>query len=286
MAAAAYDDAVQELARVPLARFVAERKRLASALRAARKAELGARLEKRRKPPAAAWAVNQLWWQARDAFERMLATAARLRRGELDAARAHHAAAGALRERAASILRDAGHGASDATLRRVATTLAALAAAGGFAPDPPGALEDDREAPGFAALGLAGDPDDERGAERAVPAPTRSRAPKATCAPRKSPRPTAAERAREKRLAAAERRRQREERQAERTRERERRAKLRAERVQLERALDAAVRAERACERETTALEEKAAAARETLAAARARTLAAQRALASTEPMD
>jgi hypothetical protein len=51
-------------------------------------------------------------------------------------------------------LTEAGHAASEATLRRVSNTLAALAAAGGFEPDAPGTLASDREAPGFDAFGL------------------------------------------------------------------------------------------------------------------------------------
>src|SRR6478609_4033785 len=46
---------------------------------------------------------------------------------------------------AEQLLGDAGHSASDATLRRVTMTLSGLAAAGGFEPDAPGALSKDRE---------------------------------------------------------------------------------------------------------------------------------------------
>src|SRR5262249_51242230 len=72
-----------------------------------------------------------------------------------------------LRGRAARILTDAGHGAPEATLRRVTTTLSALAATGSFDPDPPGALADDREPVGFdVAVALASVP------VRAAPTPT------------------------------------------------------------------------------------------------------------------
>jgi flagellar biosynthesis GTPase FlhF len=62
-----------------------------------------------------------------------------------------------LRTHAAGVLVEAGHPATEATLRRVSATLAALAAAGSFEPDPPGALTADRDPPGFddAALSLA-----------------------------------------------------------------------------------------------------------------------------------
>jgi len=289
---AAFDAVVQELARAPLARFVAERKRLAGELRAKGDATLAAQLEKRRKPPASAWAVNQLWWHEREAVERMLATASRLRSGELDVARAHHAALGTLREHAAKLLRDAGLGASDATLRRVSTTLAALAAAGGFAPDPTGALEDDREAPGFDALSAAGAP-----SAAIAPGPARGVAHAAAGVKRAEPAaeaPTsAAERAAgkrrvaaEKRKAAAERKRQHAERQAERARDRELRVRRRAERARLERDLAATIRDERERERTLAALDEKAAVARQALDEARQRTRAAQQELASLRSED
>src|SRR5262249_21920679 len=46
------------------------------------------------------------------------------------------------------------HAAPESTLRRVTTTLSALAAAGGFDPDPPGALGADRSPPGFEAFAV------------------------------------------------------------------------------------------------------------------------------------
>lgn len=151
---ASYDDAVTELYRGQHAAFVSERKRLAGELKAAGDKEGAARLAKLPRPPISAWAVNQLWWRDRAELEAMLATAARLRAGELGAAAAHRETIARLRARAAAILAEAGHGTSEATLRRVTTTLAAIAATGGFAPDPPGALADDRDPPGFEALGL------------------------------------------------------------------------------------------------------------------------------------
>ena len=153
--AASYDDAVTELHQVPHDAFVSERKRLAGELKAAGDKAGAARLAKLPRPPVSAWVVNQLWWHARDAFEAMLASAARLRGGDLGATGAHREAMGKLRARAAAILADAGHAGSEAILRRVTTTLAAIAAEGGFAPDPPGALGEDRDPPGFETMGIA-----------------------------------------------------------------------------------------------------------------------------------
>lgn len=156
MAGTGLEDAVQELAQAPLPLFVAERKRLADTLKAAGDAKGAKALLARKRPPVSAWVVNQLYWHARDGFDDLLATAEKIRKGDLEASAAHRDAIAKLRARAKRILEDAGHAAPEATLRRVTTTLSAIAVAGGFDPDPPGALADDRDPPGFAAFGLAG----------------------------------------------------------------------------------------------------------------------------------
>ena len=149
-----YDDAVASLYQVPIDRFVAERKRLAGELKAAGDKDGAARLAKLARPPISAWVVDQLWWQARDAFDALFDTAQRLRDGKLDAMAAHRDAIAKLRAEAAKILTSAEHTANEATLRRVTQTLSALAASGGWDPDPPGALSADREPPGFEAIGI------------------------------------------------------------------------------------------------------------------------------------
>lgn len=148
-----YPDAVSALYRSAHESFVPERKRLAAELKAAGDKAGAARLARLVRPPLSAWAVNQLWWNARESFEQLFEGSGRLRRGDRTAAIAHRDALVALRSRAAQLLADSGHSATDATLRRVATTLSALAAAGSFAPDPPGALAADRDPPGFDTLG-------------------------------------------------------------------------------------------------------------------------------------
>lgn len=152
--AVTYDEAVVELFRGPHATFVAERKRLAGELKAAGDKAGASTFAKLGRPPISAWAVNQLWWLARAEFEALLDTARRMREGDLSATPAHREASAALRNRAAKILSEAGNAAAEATLRRIATTLSAIAAHGGFAPDPDGALTDDRDPPGFEAAGI------------------------------------------------------------------------------------------------------------------------------------
>jgi hypothetical protein len=151
-----YDDAVNELFRAPHAEFVTERKRLAAELKAAGDKAGSTKLGKVNRPPISAWAVNQLWNQERDAFDKLLETAERLRDGDLGGTAAHREALSALRGKAAAILTAADHSATEATLRRIQTTLSAIAATGSFEPDEPGQLTDDRDPPGFEAAGIPG----------------------------------------------------------------------------------------------------------------------------------
>jgi hypothetical protein len=153
--ATGYDDAVSELYQAPHEAFVGERGRLAAELKAQGDKAGSARLAKLRRPPLSAWAVNQLWWQAREAFDELFETAERLRTGDLSASAAHRKALSALAGRADSVLETAGHPATEATLRKLTATLSALAASGSFDPDPPGALTSDRDPPGFGAAGMA-----------------------------------------------------------------------------------------------------------------------------------
>ena len=148
----AYDEAVTTLYQALLSDFVAERKRLALELKAAGDKDAAASFAKLVRPPVSAWAVNQLWRREREAFEALLAAAGRVKVGDREASQAHRQALARLREAAARLLQGAGNAATETTLRRVATTLAALAATGGFAPDAPGALTADRDPPGFEAL--------------------------------------------------------------------------------------------------------------------------------------
>lgn len=149
-----YDAAVAQLYQAPHASFVEERKRLAAELKASGDKAGAAQLAKLGRPPISAWVVNQLWWHARDAFDALFASAARLRDGDLTANAAHRDALAKLRMRATAMLSDAGHATTEATLRRVTQTLSALAATGSFDPDPPGALSADRDPPGFEAIGI------------------------------------------------------------------------------------------------------------------------------------
>lgn len=150
-----YHAALEELYQAPHGSFVAERKRLATELKATGDKDGAAQLAKRARPSISAWVANQLWWHARDVFTRLLGSAARLRDGELAAATDHRDALAKLRMRAVAMLTDAGHTATESTLRRVTQTLSAIAATGSWEPDSAGTLTIDRDPPGFDAAMLA-----------------------------------------------------------------------------------------------------------------------------------
>ncbi len=266
--ASSYEQAVSALYRAPHESFVSERRRLAEELKSEGDQSGAAQLAKLGRPPLSAWAVNQLWWQARDAFDELFETAAQLRKGKLSASPAHRKAIARLGVRAQQLLNEGGHSANDATLRRIATTLAGLAAAGSFEPDTPGALSKDRDPPGFEAFGIASASDEQIDDEPAVREKSAPRGPahaakndgkardtqelasaepheadakrvsKAEAVKRKREADTeAAQRKREAEREAAKRRREAEAEAAERKRDAEAQAKRQAQRKKLEIAL-------------------------------------------------
>lgn len=150
-----YEEAVEILYRAAPDGFVAERKRLAAELKAGGEKAAAQKLSALEKPSMSVWVVNQLYREERKRFDELLAVAAKLRGGDLSVAAEHREALAEMRRLAADRLRDAGHSANEATLRKVSASLAAIAAAGGFDPDPPGALRTDRDPPGFGEMDLA-----------------------------------------------------------------------------------------------------------------------------------
>jgi hypothetical protein len=156
------DGALDTLYGAPFADFTKERTRLSGELkRAGAKADAKV-LSTAPKPTLASWAVNRMWRAHRGDFEALFSAgrAAREAMGTMGrnaekfraATDAQRGALAVLRERAAAVLRAEGQAATEATLRRVATTLSALAAAGSFAPDVPGRLVADRDPPGFETM--------------------------------------------------------------------------------------------------------------------------------------
>jgi hypothetical protein len=167
--------AVDELYGAPFAKFVDERKRLAAELKAAGNKLPAQRLAAIARPPVSVWAINQLWRQARDEMDALFAAAAKVRGGDLEATAIHREVLNDLRARATEILKADGNAAGEPTLRRIAQTLQALAAAGTWEPDAPGRLTTDRDPPGFEALaGLVGAAPKHPVPARAVDKPARA----------------------------------------------------------------------------------------------------------------
>lgn len=155
---------IDALFRLPVDEFTAARNALAVNLKKAGQADAAAQVKALSKPPLSAWAVNQLYWNDRKAFDQLLAAgehllktqASQLRGKGGDMREALDARRGAIAEltkRASALLQKAGHTPSPDLMRRITTTLDALATYGNRPESPrPGRLTDDVDAPGFEAL--------------------------------------------------------------------------------------------------------------------------------------
>jgi hypothetical protein len=157
------DDDLDALFSLPLAEFIGARKTLAARLKKEGRADEADRVKALAKPPISAWTVNQLYWQHRDEFERLMAAGQRFRRahtarsgkaGELsEALEARREALDHLSDLASSLLRDAGHNPTLDTMRRIATTLEAMSAYAALPDDQAaGRLTKDLDPPGFESL--------------------------------------------------------------------------------------------------------------------------------------
>ena len=158
------DSDIDALFQLPPGEFTAARNGLAARLKKGGHQDEADAVKALPKPSVSAWAVNQLFWQHRKAFDHLIATGEKFRqaqasqlagkaadlRGPLDARRQ---ALSELTKLAASVLKTNGHNASPDITRRVTTTLEALATYGAH-PDAPraGRLIDDIDPPGFEAL--------------------------------------------------------------------------------------------------------------------------------------
>ena len=158
------DDDVDALYALPLAEFTAGRNALAARLKQGGQRNEADFVKSLGKPSISAWAVNQLYWQHRKAFDRLIETGERVRqaqtshsarkmadiRGALDARRE---ALSNISDLASALLQDAGHNPTLDTLRRITTTLEAMSASASFPDAPrPGRLTDDVDPPGFDSL--------------------------------------------------------------------------------------------------------------------------------------
>jgi DNA repair exonuclease SbcCD ATPase subunit len=172
---------VDALFRLPLPEFTAARNALAAELKGAGRAEDAARVRGLPKPPLSTWAVNQLYWRHRKPFDSLITAGQRLRTaqaaqlrgkpGELrEPLEARRAALSELTKHASALLKESGHTPSPDLMRRITTTLEALATYGSHAAAPPaGRLTDDVDAPGFEALAALMPRKGARGRTRVLP---------------------------------------------------------------------------------------------------------------------
>jgi hypothetical protein len=156
------DAEIDPLFQLPLAEFTGARNALAARLKKEGRAVEAARVKALVKPPAPAWAVNQLYWQDPKSFEALLTAGERIRRAQTGKLR--NADLRALLDekkqlmtmlitRASAILAAGGHAASAEVMRRVSTTLESLAAWGERDGVPKaGRLTADLDPPGFDTL--------------------------------------------------------------------------------------------------------------------------------------
>src|SRR5215831_9595070 len=157
------DNDIDALFRLPLPEFIGARKTLAARLKKEGRIEAADRVKALAKPSISVWAVNQLYWRHRNEFDRLIAAGQRFRRahtsrtakaGELnEALEARREALNHLSDLAAALLRDAGHSATQDTMRRIATTLEAMSAYAALPDDQAfGRLTKDLDPPGFESL--------------------------------------------------------------------------------------------------------------------------------------
>ena len=155
---------VDALFQLPLSEFTAARNALAARLKKAGRADEAERVKSIQKPPASAWAVNQVYWRHPKDIEALLAAGERFRKAQAaqlagksadlrDLLNERRETLATLMTRASGLLRDGGHAVSPDSTRRIATTLESLATWGKTDGAPQaGRLTDDLDPPGFEAL--------------------------------------------------------------------------------------------------------------------------------------
>jgi len=156
-----FEEDVDVLFTLPLSEFIGARNALAARLKKAGHGDQANQVKALAKPSISAWAVNQLYWQHRQAFDQLTSTGQRFRKAQtarkvadihetLDARRE---ALAHLSELTTTLLRGAGHNPSPETLHRIATTLEALSVYASLPGGPrSGRLTQDVDPPGFDSL--------------------------------------------------------------------------------------------------------------------------------------
>jgi hypothetical protein len=155
---------VDALFRLPLAEFTGARNTVAAQLKKSGRGDEADLVKALVKPSISAWAVNQLYWNHRGAFDRLIESGGRFHKaqssrlpGKLadmrNALDARREALATLADLATSLLRDAGHNPTPDTIHRITTTLEAMSAYASDSDAPrPGRLTHDVDPPGFESL--------------------------------------------------------------------------------------------------------------------------------------
>jgi hypothetical protein len=162
------DNDVDGLFKLPLAEFTGARNAMAARLKKSGRGDEAARVKALAKPSISAWAVNQLYWNHREAFDRLIAAGERFHKAQTsrasgkatdmrEALDARRAALTQLSDLSTSLLQDAGHNPSLDIVRRVTTTLEGMSAyaqsSDGRYSEGPGRLTHDVDPPGFESFG-------------------------------------------------------------------------------------------------------------------------------------
>ncbi len=159
---------IDALFQLPLAEFTGARNALAARLKKSGRANAGedaSQVKALVKPSVSAWAVNQLYWTHREAFERLLTLGERFHKAQTsrsagkvadmrEALDARRETLTHLSNLATALLRDASHNPSPDTVHRVTTTLEAMSAYAARSDAPrAGRLTEDVDPPGFELFG-------------------------------------------------------------------------------------------------------------------------------------
>jgi hypothetical protein len=155
---------IDALFQLSLAEFTDARNALAKHLKNEGRTLDAERVKALAKPPAPAWAVNQLYWHDPKAFERLLTLGERVRKAQTGQLKNADLRAlleekkqmtMALLTKASAMLEEGGHAASVDSMRRVSVTLESLAAWGATEGVPrAGRLTAELDPPGFDTLAV------------------------------------------------------------------------------------------------------------------------------------
>jgi hypothetical protein len=158
------DNEIDALFALPLGDFTGARNTLAARLKKSGRGDNAGLVKTLVKPSISAWAVNQLYWNHREAFDQLLASGERFHKAQTSrlatkvvdmraALAARREALTHLSDLATSMLRDAGHNPTLDTVRRITTTLEAMSVYASRSDAPrPGRLTHDVDPPGFESL--------------------------------------------------------------------------------------------------------------------------------------